>query len=669
MLRTLATLAAAAAALAALAAPASGAAKPAAPAPLERVDPAAASRELVVGFRAGVGAADQRATLRGLAGRAGRPLDIPRTRVVRVPRGTSLGTAIRALERDPDVLFAERNHRYRLHGFPNDPRFPELWGLHQTGDRDIDAPEAWDLTTGDPGVVVGVIDSGVAYDHPDLAPNIWTNPGEVADNGLDDDGNGFVDDVRGWDFVQDDNTPLDALGHGTHVAGTIGARGDNALGITGVNWQVSIMPLRAGDLFSLTNAAISSAIHYACANGARVVNGSFGGPRSTAITNALSSPACAGTLFVFSAGNDRSSNDRFPVFPCNTPIPNVVCVAATNRKDEKARFSNFGRKNVDIAAPGVSVLSGVPSFEKLVEDGFENDPTPFSTRWGGQVSPPGHPVWGQSGVRRSGLFGLSDSPGANYANETDASIRSLVPLDLSARTGCVLEYAVRLNVEWDFDFFEVHAGTSFGGSYERLGEYTGSTFGEYAELVEDLSRFEGEPAVHLLFRLVSDDSVTRAGADLDELVVSCLGAPPAQGEYASHDGTSMAAPHVTGVAALMLAANPALTPRDLRKKLLRTTDARIGLALRVASGGRLNAARAVASALGPVPFVRCVVPGLRGKRLRTAKAVLVARGCRVGKITWVASAARRGRVTKQSWPAGVWLPKGTRVALRVSRGR
>ena len=144
---------------------------------------------------------------------------------------------------------------YELDAVPNDPRFPELWGLNNTGqlvngvfgtaDADIDAPEAWNTTTGSASVAVAVVDSGIAYDHPDLAANIWSNPGEIAGNGVDDDGNRRIDDVRGWDFVDSDNSPRDLTGHGTHVAGTIGARGNNGDGVAGVNWNSSLMPVRA----------------------------------------------------------------------------------------------------------------------------------------------------------------------------------------------------------------------------------------------------------------------------------------------------------------------------------------------------------------------------------------------------------------------------------------
>jgi serine protease len=173
-----------------------------------------------------------------------------------------------ALERNPEVLYAEPNWIYHTSATPNDPRFPDLWGLNQPSDADIDAPEAWDLQTGSGNVIVAVVDSGVAYDHPDIAPNRWLN--DDPPGGGDSDGNGFVDDTNGWDFVDNDNTPIDENGHGTHVAGTIGAQGNNGIGTTGVNWDVSLMAVRAADAWGqITDARIADAFSYACKNGAR----------------------------------------------------------------------------------------------------------------------------------------------------------------------------------------------------------------------------------------------------------------------------------------------------------------------------------------------------------------------------------------------------------------
>ena len=312
--------------------------------------------------------------------------------------GTDVETAVEQLKNNPSVAYAEPNYIYRISGQPNDPRFNELWGLHNTGqtgganDADIDAVEAWDIQTGSESVLIAVIDTGVDYKHPDLAANMWTNPGEDAwtdpndpstGNGLDDDGNGFIDDWRGWDFVNNDNDPFDDNLHGTHVAGTIGAVGNNGIGVVGVNWRTRIMPLKflnASGSGSLASAI--SAITYAANKGARVMNNSWGGGGfSQALLDAVNFANNAGALFVAAAGNEGKNNDQFPNYPSNYDAPNVVAIAAIDHNGNLAVFngnggggcgcngnggggapgSNFGIVSVDVAAPGKAILSTVPN--------------------------------------------------------------------------------------------------------------------------------------------------------------------------------------------------------------------------------------------------------------------------------------------------------------------
>ncbi|MDQ4082603.1 MAG: S8 family serine peptidase, partial [Actinomycetota bacterium] len=290
--------------------------------------------ELIVRFAPDATAAEQADTLRDRGAEVERALPFQRLKLVRLSRGASVHDTAAALERDPDVAYAEPNYVRKLaRRIPNDPSFVDLWGLDNTGDADIDAPEAWDFTTGSESIVVAVVDTGIAHTHSDLTGNIWTSPREVA-NGRDDDANGFVDDVRGWDFVAKDNAPLDDNGHGTHVAGIIGARGDNATGVVGVTWHVKLMPLRAANSAgTLSDADIAAAFRYAGRMGARIVNGSFGSPGfSRTLLEAIE--AHPNTLFVFAAGNGGSdgrgdNNDSSPEFPCSYALPNIVCVAAS----------------------------------------------------------------------------------------------------------------------------------------------------------------------------------------------------------------------------------------------------------------------------------------------------------------------------------------------------
>ena len=256
---------------------------------------------------------------------------------------------------------------------PNDPSFSQLWGLSNTGqsggvvDADIDAAEAWNVTTGSRSVVIGVIDSGIDVSHPDLAANIWRNPGEIAGNGIDDDRNGYVDDVTGWDFVSNDNVPQDGDGHGTHVAGTIGAVGNDGRGVVGVNWQVSLLPLKfLSDSGSGSTSAAIAAINYATAlrnRGVNIVatNNSWGGGGfSSSLRDAIRAHGQAGILFVAAAGNESANNDTTPAWPANYAEANVISVAALDRSDQLASFSNFGATTVHVGAPGVAIYSTTP---------------------------------------------------------------------------------------------------------------------------------------------------------------------------------------------------------------------------------------------------------------------------------------------------------------------
>ncbi|MCK5476075.1 MAG: S8 family serine peptidase [Candidatus Pacebacteria bacterium] len=276
----------------------------------------------------------------------------------------NLAGVLERLNKDPRVEYAEPDYIYRTtETIPSDPSFSKLWGLHNTAtDADIDAPEAWDLQKGSKEIIVAVIDSGVDYNHPDLAANIWTNPGEIADNGVDDDNNGFVDDYYGWDFYSNDNDPMGATSHGTHCAGTIGAVGNNGVGVVGVNWNVSIMSIKfMGTSGGTTYGAINS-INYAINMGADIMSNSWGANLTSAgIENAISAANDAGILFVASAGNSGQDNDNVvtPNYPSSSKLDNVVAVAATDSNDNKASWSSYGATTVDLGAPGVSIYSTV----------------------------------------------------------------------------------------------------------------------------------------------------------------------------------------------------------------------------------------------------------------------------------------------------------------------
>lgn len=294
--------------------------------------------------------------------------------VVEIPDARSVASVISLLKNLPQVKYAEPDYIKTLTRRPNDPSYPEMWGLSNTGQSggtsgaDISAEQAWDLYTGSQEVVVAVIDSGVDYNHPDLQPNRWVNPGEIAGNGIDDDQNGYIDDVFGWDFGDGDADPMDQDGHGTHVAGTIAASGNNALGVTGVSWNSKIMALKgavgAGDLpTSATIEAIQYMTMMKTRYGVNIVvsNNSYGGDQfSQAEEDAIARSIDAGILFVAAAGNDGNNNDVNPSYPDGYDLDGIISVAATDHNDRLAGFSNFGLTTVDIAAPGEDILSTVP---------------------------------------------------------------------------------------------------------------------------------------------------------------------------------------------------------------------------------------------------------------------------------------------------------------------
>lgn len=263
----------------------------------------------------------------------------------------------------------------------NDPNFGNLWGLHNIGqvvggsagtvDVDVDAPEAWEVTSGDcKGVLVAVVDSGIDYNHPDLSPNIWRNLAEIPNNGIDEDLNGFIDDFHGYDFVNNDSDPVDEYFHGTHVAGIIGARGNNSVGVSGVCWYAKIMALKFFQDATIGGpvSALLSSLQYARDNGAKVVNNSWGITGIDAATISALQSALGGDpsiLQVVSAGNGVAgvgvNLDTTAVYPSELNLANMISVAATNKNDVIAGFSNFGVQKVHLAAPGVQIYSTMPT--------------------------------------------------------------------------------------------------------------------------------------------------------------------------------------------------------------------------------------------------------------------------------------------------------------------
>jgi subtilisin family serine protease len=291
---------------------------------------------------------------------------------VKLNKGLSVEQAIAAYRAEPDVEYAEPDYIVTTQTVPNDPLFSQLWGLYnygQTGGTsgaDIKAAQAWNIATGavDGSVVVVVIDTGIDYAHEDLAANTWTNAGEIAGNGVDDDGNGYIDDVHGINALTGAGDPLDDHGHGTHVAGTIGADGNNGIGVVGVNWNVKIAGCKFLDQSgygSLSGAiACLEYVRSLKARGVNVVatNNSYGSAFSGFSQTFYDAINAQGeVLFIAAAGNYNLDNDLYSFYPAKYSLPNLIAVAATDQNDGRAVFSNYGRRTVHVGAPGVDIVS------------------------------------------------------------------------------------------------------------------------------------------------------------------------------------------------------------------------------------------------------------------------------------------------------------------------
>ncbi len=293
--------------------------------------------------------------------------------VILLPSSISVAQAIEYLEKTQIAQYAEPNYIYYASLLPNDPSFHQLWGLHNLGqdggtaDFDINAPEAWDIDVGSDDVVIGVIDTGVDYTHPDLTANSWINPGEIPDNNIDDDSNGWVDDIHGINAIMRSGDPMDDNAHGTHVAGTIAARGNDALGVVGVMWRAKIVGCKFLGAWGggTTEDAVTCLEYFGDLKDAGInivaTNNSWGGGGfSQALADAIETHQQKGILFVAAAGNSSTNIDESPSYPASYNFDNIISVGALDRNGELASFSNYGETAVDIAAPGVDILSTTP---------------------------------------------------------------------------------------------------------------------------------------------------------------------------------------------------------------------------------------------------------------------------------------------------------------------
>jgi subtilisin family serine protease len=540
---------------------------------------------------------------------------------VRIREGLTVEEAVRKYSVNPEVRSVQPNFIYHLESTPNDTSFSTLWGLNNTGqtvngvsgtaDADIDAPEAWDRVTGSGTVVVAVIDTGVDYTHPDMEGNIWHNRGETdCSDGIDNDGNGFIDDCNGWDFVGDDNDPSDLNGHGTHVAGILGAVGNNSEGITGVNWSSKVMVLKAGGIGGFfTTATLVAAIDYAVSNGANIINASYGGSVFDQLQyDAIRAAGDAGLLFIAAAGNERVNTDINPHYPSGYYLHNIISVAASDQNDDLAGFSNYGPTTVDVMAPGTNILSTVPTL------GHGSPVTVFSENFDSHTAGGLPANWMSSGDNNSWAVhdrsfssapnSLEDSPGAKYLNYTEAYIWRKIPAVALKDNLYTLSFMLKAVLEERFDFlgFMMSGDQSNWNIVEVRTGSTGNGF--VADTVDYTIASDFLSSFYFGLGLFSDQSNTDDGVAIDDIQMVRRPFYVNGHTYQYRHGTSMATPFVSGLAALIQADRPGLSFSEVKDLILSSVDrpSDPGKALRsadaqVASAGRINAFQAVNASL------------------------------------------------------------------------
>jgi subtilisin family serine protease len=541
-------------------------------------------RELLVTFKEGVSTEAIDALHRSLGSTVLR--NIPKLHLQRVKLKEDLSEeeAQRLYKADEIVEDAERHTVRYPQLVTNDPSFSKQWALTK-----IKAPEAWDLTQGSQDVVVAVIDSGIDYTHPDLADNIWINEAELnGQPGVDDDNNGYVDDIRGWDFAgshdiidtDGDNDPITTYDHGTHLAGIVAARGNNSLGIAGINWRLRIMPLKvmADDNEGNFNLdAIALAIKYAIDNGAKIIICSFGSSNINAKELAgFTKMQEAGIIAACAAGNGGGNNDVTHNYPSDYDLDNIISVAASDSNDHLASSSNYGATSVDLMAPGVNIYSTIPSAttEALVR---VEGPVPVD------YTALGMAYAGTTGA--GGITGTLYNCGQGYPGQFPAGVNGNIAL-------------IQRSIKTDSFTFKskVQNAQATGAAgvvvYNHLTaieddgfDTAGGTLGEAGTWVPvvSLTRDNGQA-------LLQSDGQT----------VTLINKPTIKIDpYNYKSGTSMAAPHVAGVAGLILSHCPSLGFEAVKAAILNSVDKIPAVSDQLVTGGSLNAFAALKAALPP----------------------------------------------------------------------
>ncbi|HWI36109.1 MAG TPA: S8 family serine peptidase [Burkholderiales bacterium] len=505
---------------------------------------------------------------------------------VRIAPSERVANALASYRSDPAVESVQPNYIYRARGLPNDSQVGQLWALRNTGQAvasssyspnagtagdDMNVEKAWDHVTDCSGVVVAVLDSGVNYSHEDLAGNMW-------------DG-GAASPRHGADFIGNDDDPMDENGHGTHVAGIIGASGNNATGISGVCWKASIMAVRVLDATGVgTTASLTQGVNFAVSHGAKVINMSIGGASfdpllAAAITNAQAKDVAV----IAAAGNDAANVDGgAPEYPCAYAHPNLLCVTALDQTFALAAFANYGATSVDVGAPGTNILSAVALQTTSIPDAFNSAGALDWTSSGGwawrRLTLGGRPV--------DVLANPVTFPSGSYANSADQRVYKsfTVPSGTSALVSFSLQHALQPGDTLSVGY-RVGAGDPFAGG-TLLQTFTGTTSGLIGPFSYDISACVGK-ACTIGFRLASDASNAAQGVGITAFEIDVTGRSNVA--YRVMNGTSMAAPQAAGLAAMLRAYNPQYTYADVLTAISAGGRAVPSLSGRTTSGRALDA--------------------------------------------------------------------------------
>lgn len=519
---------------------------------------------------------------------------------IKVTEDRSTDEVIELLSQDPAVEYVQPNYRYHMVATPNDPKFAKQWSLANTGQTlngsydtnnpgtagdDLSLSSAWDINTDCTKTLIAVVDTGVNYSHEDLLANMW------------DGGANYPN--HGYDFVDNDNDPKDLNGHGTHVSGTIGASGNNGVGIAGICWKAKIIAVRGLDATGAgTTSSIVSALQFAKDRGAKIVNLSLSTDvDDPTFKSTLQKMSDAGVIIVVAAGNESANVEKSasPAYPCNyTSIANLLCVGAVDQSFKLADFSNYGSKNVAIAAPGTNIVSTYAGIESVTQVSFQSAGSLNWTTSGGAWAYAKHNLSdGSSGGSGTSAYDMLVNPSnwngtsAQYSPSVDA--RAYRTLDLSSFDAVQLDVSLFYDVGRG-DYLNIKylksVGDPFAAGGISLDQISGSSNGESTSLSYDLSNCRVANC-SLGFQLKSDSSTQSYGVGIYEVALTAMKLN--NNTYAWLDGTSMATPQVVGVAALVQSANPNMTAGDVMQALKMGATSLASLSNHIEGGRVLNA--------------------------------------------------------------------------------